>query len=66
MACYRLGIGVAGLWLPDGTQPVRGRLPRWAIRWACTMSGSRGSTASGSCRSPADPRWRLAFRICFM
>src|ERR1700683_1641900 len=29
------------------------------------MSGSRGSTASGSCPL-ADPRGRLAFWICFM
>ena len=59
MACYRPGTGAAGLWLPDRCRPAPGRLLRRVIRWACTMSGSRGSAASGSCRPLADPRWRL-------
>ncbi len=66
MTCYRPGIGAAGLWLPGRTRPAPGWLLRLAIRWACTMSGSRGSRASGSCRPPADRRWRLALWICFM
>ena len=65
MACYRPGTGAAGLWLPDRCRPAPERLRR-VIRWACTMSGSRGSAASGSCRPLADPRWRLARWICFM
>jgi len=32
------GTGAAGLWLPDRTWPAPGRLPRRAIRRACTMS----------------------------
>src|ERR1700733_4571978 len=66
MTCYRPGTGATRWWLPGRARRAPGRLLRRAIRWARTMSGSRGSTASGSGRPPSDPRWRLAFWTCFM
>ncbi len=65
MMRYRPGSGAVGVCPPDRVRPAPGRLRR-AIRWARTMSGSHASAVSGSCRPLADPRWRLAFCICFI
>jgi hypothetical protein len=66
MMRYRPGSGAVGVRPSDRARSVPGRLRRRAIRWARTMSGSRASAVSGSCCPLADPRWRLAFCICFM
>jgi hypothetical protein len=65
MMRYRPGSDAVGVRPSDRARSAPGRLRR-AIRWARTMSGSRASAVSGSCRPLVDPRWRLAFCICFM